>query len=204
MSKEFCIEKEVENEIIIKKSRFICHMKPVFSSAEAIEYIVSIKEKHKSANHNCSAYITSGIEHASDDGEPSQTAGVPMLSVLQKQNMNNIVVVVTRYFGGTKLGSGGLIRAYSSAVTEALKEVVIDELVAGVSVNIIMSHSDISKVKSILSKYRFNSISEYFKDNIIIDISMNRDDFEALKEEVLEFNYLIKFEEEKSIKVIKL
>ena len=109
-----------ESEIIIQKSRFITYVQRAETEEEAQIFINNIKEKHKSANHNCSAYIIGehdNIQKANDDGEPSGTAGVPMLEVLKKQGLQDTVVVVTRYFGGIKLGGGGLIRAYGKATT---------------------------------------------------------------------------------------
>ncbi|MFJ7825309.1 YigZ family protein [Psychrobacillus sp. NPDC096623] len=112
-----------ESEIVIQKSRFITYINRAESEEEAQDFINNIKEKHKSANHNCSAYIIGehdNIQKANDDGEPSGTAGVPMLEVLKKQGLKDTVVVVTRYFGGIKLGGGGLIRAYGKATTEGI------------------------------------------------------------------------------------
>ena len=114
----------VESEI--KKSRFLCHLERVTSEEEAKAFIQSIKKEHWKANHNCSAYLIgehSEIQRSSDDGEPSGTAGVPMLEVLKKNELINVCVVVTRYFGGIKLGAGGLIRAYSHAVSQGLRTV---------------------------------------------------------------------------------
>ena len=112
-----------ESEIVIQKSRFITYVNRAETEEEAQDFINNIKEKHKSANHNCSAYIIGehdNIQKANDDGEPSGTAGVPMLEVLKKQGLQDTVVVVTRYFGGIKLGGGGLIRAYGKATTEGI------------------------------------------------------------------------------------
>lgn len=112
-----------ESEIVIQKSRFITYVNRAETEKEAQEFINNIKEKHKSANHNCSAYIIGehdNIQKANDDGEPSGTAGVPILEVLKKQGLQDTVVVVTRYFGGIKLGGGGLIRAYGKATTEGI------------------------------------------------------------------------------------
>ncbi|MFA9493656.1 YigZ family protein [Streptococcus sp. E17BB] len=109
----------------IKKSRFICHLKRVETEDDARDYIASIKKQHHKANHSCSAMIIgkkSEIKRSSDDGEPSGTAGVPMLTVLEKQELTNVVAVVTRYFGGIKLGAGGLIRAYAGSVAGAIAE----------------------------------------------------------------------------------
>ncbi len=115
-----------QSEIEIKKSRFITSMKRVYSEEEAKAFIAGLKKEHWKANHNCSAYLigdNSEIQRSSDDGEPSGTAGVPMLEVLKKNQLINVCVVVTRYFGGTKLGAGGLIRAYSHAVSQGLKDI---------------------------------------------------------------------------------
>lgn len=112
-----------ESEIIIQKSRFIGHARRAETEKEAIDFIESIKAKHRSANHNCSAYIIGEhdiIQKANDDGEPSGTAGVPILEVLKKQGLKDTVIVVTRYFGGIKLGGGGLIRAYGRSASEAI------------------------------------------------------------------------------------
>ncbi|WLR41498.1 YigZ family protein [Bacillus carboniphilus] len=112
-----------EHEIIVQKSRFICHIGRVTSEEEAQSFIEKIKKKHRQANHNCFAYLIgeqNHIQKTSDDGEPTGTAGVPMLEVLKKKHLHDTVVVVTRYFGGIKLGAGGLIRAYGSAVSAAL------------------------------------------------------------------------------------
>lgn len=114
----------VEEEI--KKSRFICHVKRVKTEDEARNFINSIKKEHHKANHNCSCFIlgeSAEIKRSSDDGEPSGTAGIPMLTVLENHRLTNTVVVVTRYFGGIKLGAGGLIRAYAGSVSRAIEEI---------------------------------------------------------------------------------
>ncbi|WHY61450.1 YigZ family protein [Cytobacillus firmus] len=119
-----------ENEIIIDKSRFIAHVSRANSEEEAQEFIQSIKKKHYNATHNCSAYLigeNDQIQKANDDGEPSGTAGVPILEVLKKKKLKDSVVVVTRYFGGIKLGAGGLIRAYGKATSEGLQTTGIVE-----------------------------------------------------------------------------
>ncbi|WP_088104287.1 YigZ family protein [Halalkalibacter urbisdiaboli] len=118
------------HELIIQKSRFIATFSRATTEEEAQHFIDSKKKEHWNANHNCSAYLIGErdeIQKANDDGEPSGTAGVPMLEVLKKRNLKDTVVVVTRYFGGIKLGAGGLIRAYGSAVSEGLNEVGIVE-----------------------------------------------------------------------------
>jgi uncharacterized YigZ family protein len=113
-------------ELEIKKSRFTCHLERASSDEQARAFIADIKKRHWDANHNCSAYVVGergDIQRTSDDGEPSGTAGVPMLNVLLKRELTDTVAVVTRYFGGVKLGAGGLIRAYGQAVSDAVNEV---------------------------------------------------------------------------------
>ncbi|WP_100405467.1 YigZ family protein [Bacillus solitudinis] len=114
------------HEIVIQKSRFIAHFMRATTEEEAQNFIEGLKKEHWNANHNCSAYLIGERDHiqkANDDGEPSGTAGVPMLEVLKKRQLKDTVVVVTRYFGGIKLGAGGLIRAYGSSVSEGLNAV---------------------------------------------------------------------------------
>lgn len=117
-----------EHEIIIQKSRFICHVQRVKTEEAAQNFIQDIKKTHWNATHNCSAYLVGErdqFQKANDDGEPSGTAGVPMLEVLKKRGLKDTVVVVTRYFGGIKLGAGGLVRAYSKSTSEGLNAVGI-------------------------------------------------------------------------------
>lgn len=119
-----------QSEITIQKSRFITYINRAESEQQAQAFIDDIKSQHKNANHNCSAYMIGEhdtIQKANDDGEPSGTAGVPMLEVLKKQGLKDTVVVVTRYFGGIKLGGGGLIRAYGKATTEGIQVAQIVE-----------------------------------------------------------------------------
>lgn len=115
------------NQIEIKKSKFITYLHRTEDEEEAKEFIKFIKKKHWDATHHCTAMIIGPVVRSNDDGEPSQTAGHPMLEVLQHNDMQNILAIVVRYFGGTKLGTGGLVRAYSSSVQEALKKAVLTE-----------------------------------------------------------------------------
>ncbi|CAM4452492.1 YigZ family protein [Paenibacillus tarimensis] len=118
------LRQEASKEIVIKKSRFIGHAKPVASEEEAIAYIEEIKKKHWNATHNCSAYMVGErdeIQKQSDDGEPSGTAGKPILEVMRNQGLKDVVIVVTRYFGGIMLGAGGLIRAYTDGAVAGIE-----------------------------------------------------------------------------------
>lgn len=112
---------------IIKKSEFICTLIPCNNEEEIDKIIQQYQEKYHDANHNCIAYIVGNQKRANDNGEPSGTAGLPMLDVLEKNNLTNIIAIVTRYFGGIKLGAGGLTRAYRQSVADALKEADIVE-----------------------------------------------------------------------------
>lgn len=124
LSSYLTVNKKGDHEIIIQKSRFIGYVKRVESEEDAQSFIQSIQKKHYDATHNCFAYIIGEydqIQKANDDGEPSGTAGIPILEVLKRQQLKNTAVVITRYFGGVKLGAGGLIRAYSRATREAIQ-----------------------------------------------------------------------------------
>lgn len=106
----------------VKKSKFITYLIPVTTEAEAKEHLVSIRKEHPKANHHCSAMVIDDLVRSNDDGEPASTAGLPMLMALQGQEMNHVLAVVVRYFGGTLLGKGGLVKAYGHAVSEAIEQ----------------------------------------------------------------------------------
>lgn len=139
-----------QGEIIEKKSRFIASLQPVASEEEAAAFIEAVKKKYWDAKHNCTAMVlgrNAEITRCSDDGEPSGTAGRPMLEVLTGEGLRDVVVVVTRYFGGTLLGTGGLVRAYSQAVKEGLKNCETGVLREGRKVKLLMSYNDYGKVE---------------------------------------------------------
>lgn len=140
-----------ESELIIQKSRFITYVNRAETEQEAQSFIDNIKNQHKSANHNCSAYMIGehdNIQKANDDGEPSGTAGFPMLEVLKKQGLKDTVVVVTRYFGGIKLGGGGLIRAYGKATTEGISEAQVVERKLHYRMKISIDYTWLGKVEN--------------------------------------------------------
>ncbi|MBQ7891763.1 MAG: YigZ family protein [Erysipelotrichaceae bacterium] len=123
------IKMEVENTIEIERSRFICYMERVFSEQEAKDYLQIIKKLHPNATHHCYAYIIGdSIQRSNDNGEPAGTAGIPILETLKKIGVEDCIAVVVRYFGGIKLGAGGLIRAYSKAVSEATKVAIFTNI----------------------------------------------------------------------------
>ena len=153
--KPLCCVSGGEAEIVEKKSRFIARVRPVGSEEEALAFIAAVRKQNRDARHNCYAYITgdSGENGKySDDGEPSKTAGLPMLDLMRKRGVVGVCVVVTRYFGGILLGTGGLVRAYSGAVREGLKNCRVLECIEGVRLtNICQSCHD--------------SIIHYFTEN---------------------------------------
>ena len=154
----FTIQKDYVKEIIIEKSRFICTLKKVDSEEEAQEFIKAMKKEYWDATHNCSAYIVDALaQRSSDDGEPSGTAGIPMLEVLKKNELVGTAAVVTRYFGGIKLGAGGLVRAYSGSVAGAIKE-------CGLAERVLMTNYsftyDIGRVGSVLNVLYQQSLFE--------------------------------------------
>ena len=140
------IAKPYQSTIDIKKSKFICRLYPAQNEKEAKEIISKISEEFKDATHNCSAYLVSDGEGYDDNGEPGGTAGRPMLNVLKKNNLENSVAVVTRYFGGIKLGAGGLVRAYSKSVLETLAVAEIVEMEAYELFKITFNYQDIKTI----------------------------------------------------------
>ncbi|MDI3233622.1 YigZ family protein [Exiguobacterium antarcticum] len=167
------------HEIIIQKSRFITYLARATSEKEAQGFIADLKKKHHDANHNCSAYVIgerNEIQKANDDGEPSGTAGVPMLEVLKKRNLRNTVVVVTRYFGGIKLGGGGLIRAYGTSVSEALNAVGIIERVAHDLVEVTVDYTWLGKLENELRATPHIIEQIHYLDHVKIDVWVEEKD----------------------------
>lgn len=148
----------------IEKSRFIAYLKPCFSLEEYKEYLKTIKKKHYDANHVCSGFISDNIKRSNDDGEPSSTAGVPILSVLEKNNINHTAALVVRYFGGIKLGAGGLIRAYGSTVSECIKQAHFVEDEEYQQYELKLSYDLANKVNYLLTKETINLEIEYGED----------------------------------------
>ena len=179
---------QVQEEI--KKSRFICHAKRVYSEDEARDFITAIKKEHYKATHNCSAFIVgerSEIKRTSDDGEPSGTAGVPMLGVLENHNLTNVCVVVTRYFGGIKLGAGGLIRAYAGSVALAVKEIGIIEIKEQAGIAIQMSYAQYQEYSNFLREHKLTEIETNFTDQIDTIIYVDKEEKENIKSALVEF-----------------
>ena len=156
-------------EIVEKKSRFIATVLPVTTEEEAQFFIEKMKKKYWDARHNCSAYVIGErqeICRCSDDGEPSQPAGNPMLEVLLGEELHNVVVVVTRYFGGTLLGTGGLVRAYSKAVKAGLEESVIVNKHLGKKIHINTDYNSIGKIQYIAAQMEISFIDTQYTDSV--------------------------------------
>ena len=181
------IKKNVTNEIIINKSRFITKLIKINNEEEVREKLALLKREYKDATHYCYAYITGNIKRFNDDGEPSGTAGIPILNVLENNNLTNILGVVIRYFGGIKLGAGGLVRAYTKAITECLNHIEIVNLTNGINFKIEFTYDFVKKIDNILKNQKI-TYKEY-DNNIIYECSLTKDNFEKLKKE-LETNSL--------------
>lgn len=178
----------VEEEI--KKSRFICHLKRVETEEEGRAYIAQIKKEHWKANHSCSAMIIGEkglIKRSSDDGEPSGTAGVPMLTVLEKQGLTNVAAVVTRYFGGIKLGAGGLIRAYAGSVANALTEIGVVEVKELDGIQIQLSYSQYQIFANFLETEGLQEFDTEFGADIITYIYVDKENVPSTLDKLTEF-----------------
>ncbi|EZH66393.1 hypothetical protein DH09_10695 [Bacillaceae bacterium JMAK1] len=165
----YTIKKTGQAEQTIQKSRFITHMKRVTTEAEAKQFIETIKKEHWNAAHNCSAYVigeNDEVQKANDDGEPSGTAGVPMLNVLLKQKLKDTVVVVTRYFGGIKLGAGGLIRAYGSSVSIGIEEIGAVKRSLMQHYEVTCSYELLGKIENELRQSKYTLIDINYAENV--------------------------------------
>ena len=177
------------DEIVEKKSRFIAHVFPVHSEEEAAGYIEQIRKKYWDARHNCHAFVigpNNEISRCSDDGEPQGTAGRPMLDVLLGEEIHNVAVVVTRYFGGTLLGTGGLVRAYSKAVQEGLKNSVIIEKQEGIRLRVQTDYTDIGKIQYQLGQKGFLITDSAYTDVVQIETLVPADEAEGLLKDLTE------------------
>ena len=170
------IKENVSAEIVEKKSKFIANIFYVETMEEAESIIKDINKKYHDARHNCYAYriySESGIiEKSSDDGEPSGTAGAPVLTILSKNNLANVLVIVTRYFGGILLGTGGLVKAYSSATTVALENANVIEKNIAELYKIQIDYTDLNKFKYFANKNNINILKEEYLINIELEIAL--------------------------------
>ncbi len=183
---ERIIIKDGTGEIVEKKSRFIANVKAVKSEEEAIAFINEIKKKYWDARHNCMAYVVNDIQRFSDDGEPSGTAGKPILDVITGRELTNAVIVVTRYFGGVLLGTGGLVRAYQRASIEALEDATIAEKKQGKRFSIITDYTGLGKIQYIAANEGVNIMDTQYTDNVNIIIVCDSERYESFTKKVIE------------------
>lgn len=188
--------------LTINKSEFIGHAFYVESVDEAEKYISEIREKYKDATHNCFAYIIGVdklIQKYSDDGEPSGTAGIPMLEVLRKKDLTNCLVISTRYFGGILLGAGGLVRAYTKSIVGVLEKSKIVRKELFYNLDIILDYIFLGKIENILKNFDLKILNIEYLEKVKINLSVRKDKFERLKNIMINEtsdNCIIKINEE--------
>lgn len=183
IKKDFIAEEE------IKKSRFICHLKRVYTEEEARAFISEIKKEHHKANHNCLAFTLGErqeIQRSSDDGEPSGTAGVSMLEILKKREITNVCAVVTRYFGGIKLGAGGLIRAYAGSVGHALDQVGLVKFVTQEQLILTLDYGNYDGLQRFLSTQGLVISESEFLSDVTVKLFVDLDKTEQLLADLIE------------------
>ena len=180
------IEKDNSAEIVEKKSRFIANIYNVESKEEAEEKIKQIKKKYYDAKHHCFAFSIieeNGItQKSSDDGEPSGTAGAPILNIIKSNNLQNVVIIVTRYFGGILLGTGGLTRAYSEAAGKVVEQSELIQKEPGMEVELEIDYNDNEKFKYYCQKNNVNIIKIEYTENILYKIELNEKEYKKIEE----------------------
>lgn len=178
-----------EGQVLEKKSRFIATTRPVESEEEAVAFIEEMKKKYWDARHNCSAYVIGPrgeLVRCSDDGEPGQTAGRPMLEVLTGQEIRNICVVVTRYFGGVLLGTGGLVRAYSAAVKEGLKNSVVLDKIPARKLAVHTDYNGLGKLNYLAAQLGFTVLDIEYTDQVVMLMLVPAAGTESAKKQITE------------------
>lgn len=178
-----------EDEIVEKKSRFIATVVPVRTEEEALEFIEAARKKYWNARHNCFAYVIgerNELARCSDDGEPQGTAGKPMLDVLLGEEIHNVAVVVTRYFGGVLLGTGGLVRAYSSAVKAGLASSVIITKISGIKLKIGTDYTGLGKIQYILGQRGIKMLDSVYTDKVELIVLLPKDTCGEIQSEITE------------------
>ena len=183
------ILKNGSGEIEEKKSRFICHIFKIKSEEEAEEYITAVKKKYWDARHNCYAYVTGDkgqIQRFSDDGEPQGTAGKPMLDILNSYGLTDCLLVVTRYFGGVLLGTGGLVRAYTAATIEGLKNSESIARIHGVKLGIETNYTDLGKIQYLIANRNLDQLEPVYTDKVEMTVFVPTDEMGGLRAELME------------------
>jgi len=176
----YTIEKNTENEIIIKNSKFICILYKINSQEEINKLLENIKYIYKDATHYCYAYILDNYKKSSDDGEPGGTAGIPMLQVLEKNNLNYILCITIRYFGGIKLGAGGLVRAYTKSITEALKTTNLIKLTTGYEIILNFPYEIQNQIDYLLKEEKI--ITKNYEETITYKVNIHENTLKNLNQ----------------------
>ena len=176
------IKEEVSNTLIIEKSRFIAYLNHFDNEEDYRNYLGQIRKKYYDASHVCSAFICHNIKRSSDDGEPAGTAGAPILGVLEKNNLTDTCAIVVRYFGGIKLGAGGLIRAYSSAVSEALKKGELVETYLFPKYSITLDYETSNRLRKLLENKSILLNTEYDENVTFTFVLEDKSVIENIKE----------------------
>lgn len=175
---------EAEMEQIIDRSRFIGHVRPVESREEAEAFILEIRSRHKTATHNVPAFVIGDqfqLQWASDDGEPQGTSGAPIVQMLVKEGITNLAVVITRYFGGIKLGTGGLVRAYTGTAKLALEEAGICAVKEQEILKVKLDYSFYGKLQNLAQEGNFVIDQAIFEDAVVVDLVMDTEMKEEIK-----------------------
>lgn len=178
------------HELVIKKSRFICYLQRIQSETEALAVIDQIKKSERKANHHCHAYLlgdTDDIQHASDDGEPSGTAGVPMLDVLKRQHLHNTIAVTTRYFGGIKLGAGGLIRAYANSVAQGITALGLVQGELRQELTISLDYAQQGRFEYFLQQQNLAIVSTDYGVKINLTILVPKTELTTVQQKIIDF-----------------
>ena len=176
-------------EIVEKKSRFIATVRPVESEEEATAFIAEMKKKYWDARHNCSAFVVGErqeISRCSDDGEPAQTAGRPMLDVLLGEDVHNVAVVVTRYFGGVLLGTGGLVRAYQKATREGLLASTIIDKKEGIRLTVGTDYTGLGKLQYMIAQKNLTIINTLYTEKVELLLMVPIEEKEKVEQEIIE------------------
>lgn len=189
MEKYRCLYQGGEGYLEEKKSKFLTTVRPVETEEEAAAFVNEMKKKYWDATHNCSAFIigrNAELTRCSDDGEPSGTAGRPMLEVLLGEKIMNIAVVVTRYFGGTLLGTGGLVRAYQKAVKTGLENCVVIDKQMGIRLKITTDYTGVGKLQYLFGKEGYTILDSFYADNVMFVLLLPLSKLETVKKEITE------------------
>jgi uncharacterized YigZ family protein len=178
-------------EVIVKKSRFIASVFPISSEEEALQLIEQVKKEHSGARHNCFAYVAGKkdeIKRLSDDGEPAKTAGLPIMDLILLEKLHNILIVVTRYFGGTLLGTGGLVHAYQSAAKEGIQNAVIIEKEEAWKADILIDYTLTGKIKYNIAQMGIYLLEEEYTDKVKLSLLIPPNAFEEFERSLLEIS----------------